>query len=559
MKTICLMTMAFVSLVPMAGCSKGGSNDRSSGETAALEATIAALQDRVAALEHVEARPGPPGPQGGGGAPGDVGPLGPQGPQGVPGPRGATGDPGADGAPGPEGPRGEVGAQGPQGVAGPGGATGADGAPGAEGPRGEVGAQGPQGVAGPGGAVGPTGDRGDVGPEGAPGVAGPIGPAGPTGDTGARGDVGLQGPVGATGARGPKGDKGNPGDTGAVGPAGAPGTDGLNGLNGAPGDKGDKGDKGDTGQQGPPGPPADDPTPEVVGRLEFSSPAISVTLYAYELAFGRAVSGSDVREWTAASFDPLKVTVAPTWDQMNAVWRLLAGDFDRTVTLWVPDPAAPSTEVALVTLSKAGLSNISEVVDEATGQPGIELSFVYELITVRGSDGCFAYNLTLGQRWSNGPCGTDALASAAPPDIEVLVRGGAPSASAERAAYWSQQAFRGFSVSSGGIRPAGAPTLSDVEVGLPAPGRLAALAFLAALDDGSQTMTLTRLDGAASLDALSLDDVFFTHFDLKSRVAGGHDLVLRVSPMRLRWTRFDPDDPTASTTLEYDVPTGTFP
>ena len=97
---------------------------------------MAALAQRVGALEATDSIPGPQGPVG------PVGPAGPQGPEGV---------------------------AGPEGPAGPQGPEGAAGLPGATGPQGSEGPTGPQGPAGPQGPGGIDGADGDVGPQGPPG------------------------------------------------------------------------------------------------------------------------------------------------------------------------------------------------------------------------------------------------------------------------------------------------------------------------------------------------------------------------------------------------------
>lgn len=91
----------------------------------ATAATLAALEQALAAVKREKALPGPRG------ATGPVGPVGPRGPEGVQGPVGPEGPVGPQGAAGPEGPMGPEGAEGPTGPEGPAGSQGPPGTLGA--------------------------------------------------------------------------------------------------------------------------------------------------------------------------------------------------------------------------------------------------------------------------------------------------------------------------------------------------------------------------------------------------------------------------------------------
>lgn len=143
-----------------------------------MSARLSPVVDRLTAVEHRAAMPGPQG---------ERGEAGPQGE------RGGDGAKGLDGPVGPQGEKGEPGEPGP---------AGADGEDGDEGPMGPAGPQGPQGEKG---EPGPRGETGPMGP------AGPAGRDGRDGAAGANGDKGLDGLNGRDGVDGTHGKDGRDG------------------------------------------------------------------------------------------------------------------------------------------------------------------------------------------------------------------------------------------------------------------------------------------------------------------------------------------------------------
>ena len=203
--------------------------------TAALAATMAAVNKLK---NQIKEQVGPEGPKG---EQGPVGPKGDQGPKGDKGIKGDKGDKGDRGAQGPQGDRGPIGERGDIGPEGPRGQQGDTGRPfyytdftaeqleGLTGPKGETGERG---------AVGPMGPQGSTGPQG---VQGETGPQGETGERGIQGEQGIQGEAGVAGPKGDKGDTGEAGIQGEQGPAGPIGPQGIQGERGEQGPKGDAG------------------------------------------------------------------------------------------------------------------------------------------------------------------------------------------------------------------------------------------------------------------------------------------------------------------------------